>query len=508
MESNNTRIAKNTLFLYFRMLLVMGVSLYTVRIVLKVLGVEDYGIYNVVAGIVAMFAFLSGSMASASQRFFAYDIGKKDDLKLKQTFSMSVTIYGMLAILIFILAETLGVWFLNNKMTIPTVRLYAANWVFHFAVFSFIITILAIPYNAAIIAKEKMKMYAYVSIIEVILKLGIVFLINLFNYDKLIIYAIMMFFSTFIIQIIYVLYCNFSYTEFKYSFYWNKELFKKLIGYSGWNLFGSLTGVLNNQGINILLNLFFNPVINAARGIALQINFAINQIVLSFMQAVNPQITKYYAEDKSDEMHSLIIQSSKFSFFLLSIFIVPIFLETEYILNLWLHNVPDYSVLFTRLFLVVILIDSLSFPLMTAAQATGEIKYYMLIVAGTMLLNLPVSYVLLIFKYPPQSVFYVAISISIICLILRLIMLKFMIKLDIFKFFFHVIFKVFSITIFACLISAIIVLYNDKSFLRLFLVIISNSFILLFLLYHFGLSKIEKSLLQNFIIEKLKLKKH
>ena len=485
------------------MLLVMGVSLYTVRIVLEVLGVENYGIYNVVGGIVSMFAFLSGSMASASQRFFAFDIGKKDVLKLKQTFSMSVAMYALLGIIIIIIAETFGIWFLNNKMTIPQERVVAANWVFHFAVFSFVVTVLAIPYNAAIIAKENMKMYAYTSIIEVLLKLLVVYLIQYSSNDKLIIYAVLMFISTFSIQLIYILYCTFSYVEFQYSFYWNKSLFKQLIGYSGWNLIGSLTGVLNNQGVNILLNIFFNPIVNAARGISLQVNLAINQIVLSFMQAVNPQITKYYAEDKKEEMNNLVFQSSKYSFWLLSFFVVPFFLETDYILKLWLHNVPDFCILFTRLYLIIILIDSLSMPLMTAAQATGNIRNYMLIVAGTMLLNLPVSYVLLVYDCSPQVVYYVAIVISFICLLLRLFMLRTMIQFNVKKFCYQVIIKVFIILLINCTVSYLFVYNFNMSLWRLVTVFISNLTILFVLIFLFGLNKNEKLIVLNFINNKV-----
>ncbi len=491
------------MFLYFRMLLVMGVSLFTVRIVLKVLGVEDYGIYNVVAGIVSMFGFLSGTMASASQRFFAFEIGKKDFVKLKQTFSMTVTIYAMLAIVIIILAETVGLWFLNNKMTIPPDRMEAARWVYHFAIASFIVTIMAIPYNAAIIAKENMKVYAYISIVEVFLKLGVVYLLTFFGVDKLQLYAVLMFISTLIIQLSYSLYCRFVYTEFQYKYTWNNKLFKTLIGYSGWNLFGAIASVLNNQGINILLNLFFNPIVNAARGIAYQINMAVNQFVQNFMMAVKPQITKYYAEDDMPEMHKLIFRSSKFSFFLLSFLTMPIILETPFILGLWLVEVPEYAVVFTRLILIVALIDSLSYPLMTAAQATGNIKKYQSIVGSVLMLNVPISYVFLKFGFSPEVTLYIAIFVSVTCLILRLWLLRNMIHLSAHSFLQKVCLNSFAV-VFLGLLVPLSVSYSieDKSFLDVIIVVMLCVLSLGISIYFTGLSVNEKKYMLKIVRRK------
>lgn len=497
-SENNKRIAKNTMFLYFRMLLVMGVSLFTVRIVLKVLGVEDYGIYNVVAGIVSMFGFLSGTMASASQRFFAFEIGKKDFVKLKQTFSMTVTIYAMLAILIIILAETVGLWFLNNKMTIPPDRMEAARWVYHFAIASFVVTIMATPYNAAIIAKENMKMYAYISIVEVFLKLGVVYLLTFFGVDKLKLYAVLMFISTLIIQLSYSLYCRFVYTEFQYKYTWNNKLFKTLIGYSGWNLFGAIASVLNNQGINILLNLFFNPIVNAARGIAYQINMAVNQFVQNFMMAVNPQITKYYAENNITEMHKLIFRSSKFSFFLLSLLTMPIIVETNFVLSLWLVEVPEYAVIFTRLILIVALIDSLSYPLMTAAQATGKIKKYQSVVGSVLMLNVPISYVFLKFGFQPEITLYIAIFVSLTCLLLRLMLLRNMVNFSMQLFAQHVLAKGIAIVALGILIPIFLSMnIPDKTLFDFFIITFCCIIFISFFIYMFGLQKNEKDFLKN-----------
>ena len=478
----------------------MGVSLFTVRIVLKVLGVEDYGIYNVVAGIVSMFGFLSGTMAGSSQRFFAFEIGKKNYVKLKQTFSMTVTIYAMLAILIVILAETVGLWFLNNKMTIPPDRMEAARWVYHFAIASFIVTIMAIPYNAAIIAKENMKVFAYISILEVILKLAIVYMLTLFDADKLKLYAMLMFITTLIIRFAYSIYCRRAYTEFKYSFYWNSGLFRTLIGFLSWNLFGAIANVMNIHGINILLNVFFNPIVNAARGIAYQINMAANQFVQNFMMAARPQITKYFAEGNISEMHKLLFRSSKFSFFLLAILTLPIILETPFILGLWLVEVPKYAIIFTRLILIVALIDSLSYPLMAAAQATGNIKKYQTIVGSVLLMNVPISYVFLKFGFSPEITLYIAIFVSLISLVLRLVILQNMMDLSIKEFLKKVCLTSFYVIFLGLFIPICISLkITDKNFLNVIIILIIYILNLGLSIYFIGLSKNEKKYVLKFI---------
>ena len=283
MISNTNRIAKNTLLLYFRMMLIMIISLYTVRLVLNALGVVDYGIFNVVAGVIVMFSFLSNTLASTSQRYFAFEIGRNNKLQLKWTFNITVIIYIIISVVILILAETIGLWFLNNMMVIPSYRMEAANWIYQFSIFSFIITTLTIPFNALIIARENMKVYAYVGVIESLLKLLIVYLLVFMTYDKLILYAVLMFLNTCLISSIYCIYCWKKYEESQLKLYWNKNLFKTLLNFSGWNLFGGIAGVLHNQGVNILLNIFFGPIVNAARGIAFQVSTAVNQFVLNFM---------------------------------------------------------------------------------------------------------------------------------------------------------------------------------------------------------------------------------
>lgn len=433
-STNNKRIAKNTLLLYIRMILVMLVTLYTTRIVLTALGIEDYGIFSVVGGIVTMFSFLSGTMASASQRYFAFELGKKNFEQLQKVFNMTIIIYAVIAIIILILAETIGLWFLNTKMNIPTERIDAARWVYQFSIFSFLFTILAIPYNALIIANEDMKIYAYVSIIEVILKLAIVYLLLLISFDKLKLYSILIFIVTIMITSTYKIICRKKYNKNRFIYNWDNKLFKEIITYSGWNLFGSISNVLMGQGINLLLNVFFNPAINAARGISFQISMALKSFSNNFYTAVKPQVTKYYAQKDMENMNKLVIQSSKWSFFLLLLLSVPIINETLNILELWLKEVPNNTVLFTQLLIVNILLESLSNPLRTVVQATGNVKVYQSIVGGLQIMNLPISYIFLKNRFQPEIVFIVAIIISCICLIARLIILRNLMQFDIKRF--------------------------------------------------------------------------
>ena len=491
-SENNKRIAKNTILLYFRMLLTMGVSLYTSRVVLNTLGVEDFGIYNVVGGVVMMFSFLNSSMSSATQRFLSFELGKQDYLQLKKVFSMSVNIHAIIAIVIFILAETVGLWFLNAKLVIPAERMNAANWVYQFSILSFMLTVMNVPYNATIIAHERMSVYAYVSIVEAILRLIIVLALVWLGFDKLKLYAVLVFGVSAIVWILYKIYCKRNFTEINYHFFWEKSLYKTLMNYAGWNLFGNIAGVTFNQGINIMLNIFFGPAINAARGIAYQINGTVNGFVSNFQMAVNPQIVKSYAADDLKYMHQLIFQGAKYSFFLLYILSLPILLETDIILKLWLEKVPEYTVIFTKLIFINLLIDSLSGTLIASAQASGRIKLYQSIVGGLLILNIPISYFLLMLEFQPQVTLYVAIIISIIALLFRLYILNLLINLSIKHFFKVVIFSALKISLFSLLLSYFIWTKMDYGFSRLYTTSLLSITLTILSIYYFGLNKNEK----------------
>ena len=504
MEQNTTkRIAKNTLMLYFRQILIMIVSLYTVRVVLNTLGAEDYGIYNVVAGVVTMFSFLSNSMATASQRYFSFALGQNDSESLKKYFSMSFTIYCLIAVIVLFFAETVGLWFVTQKLVIPVERQNAAFWIYQASIFSMICTILTAPFMASIIAHEDMNIYAYVSIIEVVLKLGIVFLLPLFAIDKLIFYGLLMAGVVFINTAIYRTICVKKYVECKFSFFWEKSLFKELVSYTGWNMFGSAVGVFKNQIVNIILNQFFNPVVNAARGIAAQVNSAVNSFAQNFSTAVRPQIIKNYASGEKEKMLQLMFRSCKATFLLMFVFALPLILEMPYVLKLWLKNVPEYAVLFTILALLDALIDTISYPIMAAAQATGKIKLYQAVVGGVLLLNAPIAFVVLKLGAPAFSVFIVSISVTSLAFIVRLCILKKLINFS----FWNFIWKVF-IPIICCAGLAFIVPYFvrnllDSSFIRLCVTVIVSVICVALSGYFVALSKNERQWIVGIIKSKM-----
>jgi len=496
---NSRRVLKNTIFLYMRMLFVMAVSLFTVRIVLKYLGVTDYGIYSVVGGVVMMMSFLSNSMSSATQRFFSFDLGQKNYDSLRRTFSTSLFVYILFSLVILVVAETAGVWFVKNRLTLPADRVDAALWTFQFSIFSFIVSIITIPYNALIVAREKMSTFAYFSIFEVTGKLVIAFLLSISIYDRLIVYSFLMFFISSIVFLLFRYFCVRQFSESHIIYVYDKGLLKKLIGFTGWNLFGSIAGVFNNQGANIILNIFFGPTVNGARALSFQLSNSLNQFVTNFMMATRPQITKYYAKGEISNMMNLVFTSSKFSFFLLMIFGIPILIETHIILKLWLNEVPTYVEIFTNLTIFIALVDSLSYSLMTAAQATGKIKSYQAIVGTILLLSLPVSYLFFKLHYPPYSIMIITLCISIIALFARLFMLKSMIKLDIFKYLKDVVLKVvlvFSLSYFSIFFLSG---YLNEGILRLIIVCFVSAIFSITCIYFLGLDKKERTFLQAMV---------
>ena len=406
------------------MLFTMGVSLFTSRVILKTLGIEDYGIYNVVGGVVAMFGFINGSMASATQRYITFALGKGDGNKLSTVFSTSLQIHVLISALIIILGETVGLWFLYNKMTIPDDRMDAAFWVLQCSIVSTVVMIMSVPYNAAIIAHERMSAFAYISVLEVMLKLAIVYMLVVFSVDKLILYAILLLVIQIIIQLIYSYYCNSRFNESKYRHVWDKTLFKEMTGFAGWNLFGNLSAVCFTQGLNMLLNVFFGPVVNAARAVAVQVQQAIQQFVTSFQMALNPQITKTYAQEQMEEMHKLMYRSARYSFYLLFFLSLPVLFEADLILTVWLKTVPDNTVTFTRIMICTSLIYTIANPMIVANQATGNVKRYQAVCGTILLMILPVSYALLQLGFPAYSVFLAHFAMEAIAQLARMIMLK------------------------------------------------------------------------------------
>lgn len=471
----------------------MLVSLYTSRVILNTLGVEDYGIYNVVGGVVSMLSFLNGAMAGATQRFLSFEIGKGDFTQLRKIFNATQIIHVGIAILIFILAETIGLWFIKAYLVIPPERLEAAMWVYHFSVLSFMVSIIQVPYNATIIAHERMNVYAYVSIIEVLLKLLIVFILTWIAYDKLKLYGILHFAVMFLIAAIYRIYTRKNFEESKFEVVKDKKLYKILVSYSGWNLFGDIAAVAKGQGINIILNMSFGPVVNAARGVAMQVQGVVNSFVRNFQTAVKPQIIKSYAASKKEYMASLVIRSSKFSFYLLYILSLPIILEIDQVLKLWLKTVPDYSSIFTILVLIIVLIDSVSGPLMTAIQATGKIKVYQAIVGSLLTLILPISYILLKQGFSPEITLYVNIVISVIALSFRLYFVRKLLLFPIELFIKEVVLKNILIVIISFSLPLIIKKTMDPNIVRLIIICIISIMWTSIVIFFLGLDKKEKN---------------
>lgn len=456
--SNNKRIAKNTVLLYIRTLIILVIALYTSRVVLQALGVDDYGTYNVVGGFVAMFSLLSGSLSNAISRYITFELGKDDKNRLMEVFSTSVTVQIILAVIVVVLAEIVGVWFLNVKMNIPDGRMVAANWVFQCSLLTFAINLISIPYNACIIAHERMNAFAYVSILEAVLKLGAVLLLFVVGFDRLIVYAVLLVIVATVIRLIYGVYCDRHFDECKYHFSLNKPLIKEMTSLAGWNMLGSSGAILNSHGINLLMNLFFGVTVNAARGLAVQVNSAVTQFVNSFTTAVNPQITKSYAKEEKDYMFKLVAMSSKYSFYLMLMLVAPIIVEAPFLLKLWLKTVPDYTVLFVRLTLVASLISTLSSPLYTLALATGNIKKYQIVVGSLSLSCFFVTYVCYKLGLPVESAYYAYIIIQVVILVARLKIVSDLTELNLMQFSSSVLSKV----VFVSLI-VVVILYLSKS---------------------------------------------
>lgn len=498
--ANNKRIAKNTLMLYFRMLFTMAVSLFTSRVVLNTLGVEDYGIYNVVGGVVSMFSIISGSLSAAISRFITVELAKGDADKLRKTFSASVTIQLLLSLIIVVLIESIGVWFLNVKMVIPAERMDAANWVLQFSIVTFVINLISVPYNATIIAHEKMSAFAYISILEVVCKLVIVYLLKISPIDRLVFYAILMCAVSVIIRLVYGYYCNRHFAECKFSFRFDKDLLKRMFSFAGWNFIGASSAVLRDQGGNIIINLFGGPAVNAARGIAMQVNHAIVGFSNNFMTALNPQITKSYASGEQDYMMKLIFRGARFSFYMLLFLSLPVLANTHYILSLWLGIVPEHSVLFVRLALIFAMSESISSPLVTAMLATGKIRNYQIVVGGLQMLNLPISYVLLRIGCIPETVMMVAIGLSQCCLAARLVMLRTMIGLSARKYLREVYLNVILVTTVAAVLPILTSVILEESFLNFVIIVLISLITAAISIFYIGFNKNER----DFAVTKFK----
>ena len=423
--SSRKRIAKNTIYLYFRMLITMVVGLFTSRVVLNTLGVEDYGINNVVGGVVAMFSLISASISGSIGRFITFELGTGNMEKLKKVFSTSVTIQIILAIIVVIVAEIVGIWFLNNELQINPDRMVAAHWVFHCSLITFALNLISLPYNACIVAHEHMNVFAYISILETILKLVIVYLLLISPFDKLETYAVLGVCVAVLIRLIYGWYCKREFEECTYHIVLDKTLFKQMFGFAGWQLLGSSASILRGQGSNILINIATKTtLVNAAVGIGDTLTGILSGFVSNFTTAFTPQITKLYAARKSSELIKLLCMGCKFAPLLFLLIALPVYLNANTIIKLWLGIVPDHTVNFIRITILYTFIELLSRPLVTAKIATGKIRNFQMAEGGVLLLTLPIAYIALKIGAPIEFVFIAKLITSVIASFIRLYMLK------------------------------------------------------------------------------------
>jgi len=420
----NKRIAKNTIFLYARMLFSLLVGLFTSRVVLNALGVLDYGIFNIVGGLVSMATFITIALTSSTQRFLTFSVGENDPKKINVVFNTSVTIHFVIAIFILILAETVGLWFLNTYLNIPESKMAAANWVYQFSIMTFMVDIVSVPYNAVIIANEHLKAFAYVGIIGTFLNLGPALILPLLKDNRLIAFGFLTFCIALLIRLMCRIYCKLHFPECHYQFIYDKPLSKEMFAFSAWSLLGASGSSLREQLSNVILNLFFGPTINAARGLAIKVSNEVSRFLTNFMMAINPQIMKQYSLGNLNRSRELVYSGSRYSFYLMSIISLPVMINLAYVLKLWLGNVPKYSYEFLYLLLISILADSFAQPFVTALQATGNIKKFQIWVSAIMLSEIPIAYVILKLGGAPYMAMYPTILVMVVALFARVIILK------------------------------------------------------------------------------------
>ncbi len=502
--SRGKAIVKNTMILYLRMAFILVVSLYTSRVILNTLGITDYGIYNAVGGVVTMFTIVTSSMTGAISRFITFELGKNDAEKLNKVFCTAINVQLVMAVLVLFIAEIAGIWFLNHKMNISGERIDAANWVMHCSILIFIVNILSVPYNSTIVAHEKMTAFAYISILEASLKLIVVLSLNIVSCDKLKYYALLLLVVSIIVRFIYSLYCKNTFKECTYHFVFDKKLLKEMLNFAGLSFVGNGIYVVNTHGINILINLFFGVTLNAARGIANQVESSVQYFVSNFMKALNPQITKAYARGDTDYLTLLVFRGAKMSFFLMWFFSVPICLETELILKMWLKIVPDYTVAFVRWTFINGICYQMGNTLITALFATGDIKKYQVTVSLWIMLLFPLTYLAYKRGFSVLWAYYIYFFIYAIMIYLRVRVAKDLLQISIKSYFKEVVFKSLLVAAVSIIIPLYIVCIFEPSFHRLLMVTILSFVISSVTIYFIGLNKEEKELIVYLIVRSLK----
>lgn len=501
-------IAKNTLMLYFRMAVTLLISLYISRVILDALGFVDYGLYNVVGGVVVMFTFLNGSLSNATQRFLNYGIGKKGTEHINMVFSSSIYIHMVISILILIVAETFGLWFVYNKLVIPEERFETCLWIYQFSIINCIFGIIGAPYQALIISYEKMGAFSYISILEFVLKLGVANMVASSRYDRLFLYAFLLLIVSLLILIIKIGYCRWRVPSAKFIWRVRKQFYYSIGSFSGWSLVGSLALIGINQGVNILINMFYGPAVNAARAIAVQIQAALSGFSRNIQMASNPQIIKNYAAGDLNHMHYLMTKSAKFSFFALFTISLPIMMDMDFLLDIWLKDVPEYTSEFAVLLLIISLLDCTTGPLISSVNATGKIRNYQLTIGMILLSIVPVLYVILkITTISPIFVIVFILFSDIVALIARLLFCKKQIKLDMAKFVKDVYGRILLLVVVTIPFVWFCHHYLSHNIIMVFLSFVISVVLILTAIYFVGMTNGERTTMKRFVMGKVKSQK-
>lgn len=502
-SSSNKRIAKNSIFMAIRMVFVLGLTLYTTRVVLSILGVEDYGVYNVVCGFVSMFAFLNTSMSNGIQRFFNFELGKNGEEGANKVYITALLIQLILAIVIIALTESFGMWYLHNKMVIPSDRLFAAEWIFQFSILSFLFLIMQAPFNAAVMAHERMDFYAIVSVLDALLKLAIVYAIPFFPGDKLIVYGILFAFISVLNFFLYYIYCYRNFSEIRIHRFFDKSLFKSMLGFSGWNIFGSLSGVMKEQGINLVLNLFFGPVVNAARGVAHQVNGGLQSFVSNLTIPVRPQVVQSYAQGQTDRTMRLTYSISKLSCCCLFIVALPILVEIDYVLKIWLgNNIPEHTPVFILIVVLTSFLSNLNSAVSGVVHASGKMKWYQVIGGSLGILSVPVAYIVLHFGGTPESALWVVFGMMTIIQVASLLILKSIIEYSLIDYFKRVIIPIVAVISTSFWVPLIPHVIMSEGIVRFMIVCMVSITFIAVDIFFIGLNKSERNLVQQLVLKK------
>lgn len=506
MQIRNKRLAKNTLFLYVRMLLVMIVALFTSRVVLEVLGFTDYGVYGVVGGVVTIFEFLNDSMSQAASRYYCFEIGRKDYTRLNKIFNVILLSHAGISIIVILLCETVGLWLLYDKLVMPETQMRVISWVFQISVLSSILRILTVPFSALIVAFEQMHIYAYIGMVDAVFKLLIAYCLFIIPGSKLLIYALLMLGAQFLLNLFYIIYSSRKFSAaIKWNFCKEKSLYKEVFGYASSTLIGNISGMAQGQGINILLNIFFGPIVNAARGIAAQVQGNVQKFSNNFTTALNPQIIKLCAEKNYKEMFVLVDRSSCLSFYLLWFLVLPILLNTPYILKLWLGKYPEYSVIFINIVLWISLVNAIKIPRSIIFQGLGKVRLINIAIGGMLATSLPISYIFLKIGFPSYSVFVITLIITILTEFVSVLILKKYIKFSGTKYMLNVHFRCLMVIILSGILPYIEILHRETVNFGDFVVnVLITSLSILITIMLIGFDKNTRKIIINHLGKRLK----